>query len=212
MVFKNQFETVQLASNAMLEYFDAALWEKRIMLWSWANKYASIIHSSKIDYTIETCQENWESDFFFLCPINEEVESSLRLTFNIRHSWVKLNVYIVALVSKNIPIVIDANIVMEEWVQKSSASLLEESILLSKNVNIKSLPVLDIHCKNIQASHGAKIYRLDEDKLFYLESKWLNKKQAEKLMISSYRERLFNLVEIDENEKEDLIKKYFIYS
>jgi len=24
MVFKNQFETVQLASNAMLEYFDAA--------------------------------------------------------------------------------------------------------------------------------------------------------------------------------------------
>ncbi|MBR2157955.1 SufD family Fe-S cluster assembly protein [bacterium] len=48
---------------------------------------------------------------------------------------------------------------------------MEESILLSKNVNIKSLPVLDIHSKNIQASHGAKIYRLDDDKLFYLESK-----------------------------------------
>ena len=138
-------------------------------------------------------------------------QECLILKFKIKHSWVKLNVHIVALVSEDTPVTIDADIFMEEWVQWSSASLLEESILLSPKVNIKSLPVLDIHAKNIQASHWAKIYRLDDDKLFYLESKWLNKNQAEKLILSSFWERLFDLVNVDEKEKEWILNKFFTY-
>ena len=210
MILKNQFNDIQLVSSSLLECFDNITWEKKISIWNWINKYASVVHSSNVNYEIETVQENWETDFFFICPINEKKPSSLHLTFNIKHSWVKLNVHIVALVSENIPITIDADIIMQEWVQKSSASLLEESILLSKNVNMKSLPVLDIHSKNIQASHWAKIYRLDDDKLFYLESKWLNKESAENLILSSFWERMFNLIEINEEEKDNLLKKYFI--
>ena len=211
MIINNQFDNIQLKSNSLLECFDNVEWKKKINLSMWVNKYASIVHSSKVDYEIETNQENWESDFFFLCPVNENISSSIRLNFRIKHSWVKLNVHVVALVSENTPITIDANIIMEEWIKWSSASLLEESILLSPNVNIKSLPVLDIHAKNIQASHWAKIYRLDDDKLFYLESKWLNKNQAEKLILSSFWERMFSLVEVDEDEKEWLLNKFFTY-
>ena len=211
MIINNQFDNIQLKSNSLLECFDNVDWEKKISLSMWVNKYASIVHSSKVDYEIETNQENWESDFFFLCPINENTPSSIRLKFKIKHSWVKLNVHIVALVSKEAPVTIDADIYMEEWIKWSSASLLEESILLSPKVNIKSLPVLDIHAKNIQASHWAKIYRLDDEKLFYLESKWLNKNQAEKLILSSFWERLFDLVEVNEEEKEWLLNKFFTY-
>jgi Fe-S cluster assembly scaffold protein SufB len=50
---------------------------------------------------------------------------------------------------------------MSEGIQNSSVSLLEESIILSDKVKIKNLPLLDIRSKNIMASHGAKIYRLD---------------------------------------------------
>ena len=149
MVINNQFNNIQLKSNSLLECFDNAEWEKKISLSMWVNKYASIVHSSKVDYEIETNQENWDSDFFFLCPVNENNPSSIRLKFKIKHSWVKLNVHIVALVSEDTPVTIDADIFMEEWVQWSSASLLEESILLSPRVNIRSLPVLDIHAKNI---------------------------------------------------------------
>ena len=211
MVINNQFDNIHLKSNSLLECFDNVDWEKKISLSMWVNKYASIVHSSKVDYEIETNQENWESDFFFLCLINENNPSSIRLKFKIKHSWVKLNVHIVALVSEDAPVTIDADIFMEEWIQWSSASLLEESILLSPKVNIRSLPVLDIHAKNIQASHWAKIYRLDDDKLFYLESKWLNKNQAEKLILSSFWERLFDLVDVNEEEKEWILNKFFTY-
>ena len=192
------FENKHLENSTVFECFDGTHWNKTITLWKWENKYASLIHSSEVNYTIETKDENSETSFFFLCPINEKKTSTLKINFNINHSWTKLDVHVVALVAENVPVTIDANIIMKEWIQWASASLLEESVILSPSVSIKSLPILDIHAKNIQASHWAKIYRLDNDKLFYLESKWLNKIQAEGLMISSFRERMFDLVQMDE--------------
>ena len=71
MIINNQFDNIHLKSSSLLECFDNVEWEKKISLSMWVNKYASIVHSSKVDYEIETNQENWDSDFFFLCPVNE---------------------------------------------------------------------------------------------------------------------------------------------
>ena len=45
--------------------------------------------------------------------------------------------------------------------------------------------IFDVQSNNIQAAHGAKIYRLDTEKLFYLQSKGLDSDQARQLLISS---------------------------
>ena len=209
MLKNNQFDNILLEEWALLECFDNVNWKKKIIIWKWNNRYASIIHSSEMDYEVGTNWENWDAQFFFLCPINEDQPSSLHIKFNIEHSFINLNIHIVALVATNAPVSLDADIIMSKWIQWSSASLLEESVILSPKVNIKSLPILDIHAKNIQASHWAKIYSLDDDKLFYLESKWLQKKQAEWLILSSFRERMFDMVEIDKKEREEIINKYF---
>ena len=206
------FENKHLENGTLFECFDDTHWNKTITLWKGDNKYASLIHSSEVNYTIETKDENSETSFFFLCPINEKKPSTLKINFNINHSWTKLDVHIVALVAENVPVTLDANIIMKEWIQWASASLLEESVILSPSVSIKSLPILDIHAKNIQASHWAKIYRLDNDKLFYLESKWLNKIQAEGLMISSFRERMFDLVQMDEGKRKWIINTFLTFS
>lgn len=206
------FENKHLENSTLFECFDDIHWNKTITLWKGCNKYASLIHSSEVNYTIETKDENSETSFFFLCPINEKKTSTLKINFNINHSWTKLDVHVVALVAENVPVTIDANIIMKEWIQWASASLLEESVILSPSVSIKSLPILDIHAKNIQASHWAKIYRLDNDKLFYLESKWLNKVQAEGLMISSFRERMFDLVQMGEEKRKWIINTFLTFS
>ena len=205
------FENKHLENSTLFECFDGTHWNKTITLWKGENKYSGLIHSSEVNYTIETKDENSETSFFFLCPINEKKTSTLKINFNINHSWTKLDVHIVALVAENIPVTLDANIIMREWIQWASASLLEESVILSPSVSIKSLPILDIHAKNIQASHWAKIYRLDNDKLFYLESKWLNKVQAEGLMISSFRERMFDLVQMDEEKRKWIINTFLTF-
>jgi len=106
---------------------------------------------------------------------------------------------------------LNATIMMEPHIQDASAHLLEETVILSPEVQLKSLPILDIHAKNIQASHGAKIYRLDEEKLFYLQSKGLSFKQAQQLLLSSYVEKLFADLELEEEEKQALISDFFTF-
>jgi Fe-S cluster assembly scaffold protein SufB len=61
------------------------------------------------------------------------------------------------------------------------------------------------------ASHGAKIYRLDWDKLFYLESKWLDPRKAKWILLSSYVEKLFSWIKLDDGEKSQLYEEYFYF-
>lgn len=69
-------------------------------------------------------------------------------------------------------------------VVKTSGHLLEENIILGKKVKIKTLPMLDVRSSDVSASHGAKIDRLDENKLFYMMAKGIDHTQAQKLILS----------------------------
>ena len=51
--------------------------------------------------------------------------------------------------------------------------------------------MLDVRSSDVSASHGARIEKLDEKKLFYMRSKWLSKQQAEELMIAGFVEQMF---------------------
>lgn len=62
--------------------------------------------------------------------------------------------------------------------------LLEENIVLGKKIKIKTLPMLDVRSSDVNASHGAKIDRLDENKLFYMMAKGLDQKQSQMLIVT----------------------------
>ena len=101
-----------------------------------------------------------------------------------------------------------ATIYMQPNIQDSSSKLLEETVVLSEKIKVRNLPILDIQANNIAAAHGAKIYRLDEQKLFYLQSKWLSAQQARSLLISSYPNMLFEDTMEKEEEKEQIIAEF----
>ncbi len=72
----------------------------------------------------------------------------------------------------------------------TSGHLLEENVILGKKVKIKTLPMLDVRSSDVSASHGAKIDRLDEAKLFYMMARGLDQKQAQKLIVEGYINRI----------------------
>jgi Fe-S cluster assembly scaffold protein SufB len=44
--------------------------------------------------------------------------------------------------------------------------------------------MLDVRSSDVSASHGARIERLDEKKLFYMKSRGIDSTQAKELIIS----------------------------
>lgn len=62
----------------------------------------------------------------------------------------------------------------------------EDVLLLSKNAEADSIPTLEIDNNEVRCSHGATISQIDNEKLFYLMSRGLARKEAEKLVVLGF--------------------------
>lgn len=60
------------------------------------------------------------------------------------------------------------------------------NLMLSPTTNMHTRPILDIYTKEISCSHGCTISNVDENQLYYLQSKGFEKQAAKSLLIDSF--------------------------
>ena len=88
---------------------------------------------------------------------------------------------------------------------KSIGNENENCLLLSDTTRSRSLPMLLCHEEDVIGSHGESTGKIDENKLFYLMTRGISKKEAEKLIVLANFTSIIN--EIKNNElKEEIIK------
>lgn len=59
-------------------------------------------------------------------------------------------------------------------------------LLLGKNSWATVIPELEIESNDVKAGHAASIGRIDEEQLFYLQSRGLSRQEAEKEIIKAF--------------------------
>lgn len=84
--------------------------------------------------------------------------------------------------------------------QKTQSYLEANSMLLSNDAKSVNIPKLEIEADDVKATHSATVEHLDEEKTFYLQSRGLNKKETEKIVVASFLEGA--LVSFPESIKE----------
>lgn len=67
--------------------------------------------------------------------------------------------------------------------QKTLAELNNKNLLLNPGAEINTKPELEIYADDVKCAHGATVAQLDEQALFYLQSRGISKNEAE-LMLS----------------------------
>ncbi len=80
----------------------------------------------------------------------------------------------------------DGLIKIEKKAQKSNAYQRNENLLMGESANVFTKPELEIAANDVRCTHGATIGVVDEEVLFYLCSRGIPKKEAEKLVISGF--------------------------
>ena len=60
------------------------------------------------------------------------------------------------------------------------------NLILSKGARADSIPGLEILADDVRCTHGATVGKLDEDLLFYLESRGIPRKDAEELIVKGF--------------------------
>lgn len=136
-----------------------------------------------------------------LCLATTDVHIKLTLNGQVQHDDTAVDLHVVTLFGEGGSAQIDGKVSLMPWWVKMHGELLEENIILGKQVTIKTLPMLDVHTNDVTAAHGARIEKLNSKKLFYLKSRGLNEQQATQMMIGGYIESIFEWVEQNDEIK-----------
>jgi Fe-S cluster assembly protein SufD len=74
--------------------------------------------------------------------------------------------------------------------QNTDSFQTNRNLLLSKEAEADSLPGLEILANEVKCSHGATTSKIDEQELFYLQSRGISKSIAEKLIVLGFFEEI----------------------
>jgi len=82
--------------------------------------------------------------------------------------------------------VFNGKIFVKQDAQKTNAFQSSKAILLSKTASVYSKPQLEIFADDVKCSHGAAIGQLDENALFYLQARGIEKEDAKQLLTYAF--------------------------
>tara|TARA_B100000427_G_scaffold293658_1_gene271750 strand:- start:99 stop:860 length:762 start_codon:yes stop_codon:yes gene_type:complete len=100
--------------------------------------------------------------------------------------------------------VFDSCVVVKKHAQKTKTIQKNNNILLSSKSSINTNPQLEIFADNVECAHGSTIGELDENALFYLNSRGLSKKVATNLLLSGFISEVTKMI-TDEAVKKELL-------
>ena len=80
------------------------------------------------------------------------------------------------------------NITIAKDAQQSNASLRDDALLLSKKSHIDSVPALEIAANDVKAFHGATVGAIDREQVFYMESRGIERSEAERMIALGFFE------------------------
>lgn len=75
-----------------------------------------------------------------------------------------------------------------ETAPKSKSFLSGRSILLDKDAKSDAIPGLEILTNDVKATHSASVAQIDEEQIFYLGARCLDRSEAEKIIVEGFLE------------------------
>ena len=117
-----------------------------------------------------------------------DVDSQVRLASHHTHCDVQVK----TVATESSRAVFTGDILMEKEAVQSEAYLADHVLLLSKGARADSIPGLEIKAADVKASHAASVGQVDEEQLFYLESRGLDPASARHLIVVGFLESLLD--------------------
>lgn len=86
--------------------------------------------------------------------------------------------------------VFNGKVVVHKDAQKTDAQQSNANLLLSNDAEIDTKPELEIYADDVKCSHGATVGQLDENMLFYLRSRAIDKSTARSLLTFAFADEV----------------------
>ena len=82
--------------------------------------------------------------------------------------------------------------------QKTNAMQTSRNIVLSEHAKADAIPNLEIEANDVRCGHAASVGPVDEETIFYLQSRGITREDAERLIVTGFFQEVLDRVTIDE--------------
>ena len=169
--------------------------------------YSNLIFSSglkfnKLDIECDLIEKNCTCNLLAALFLNKGEHQEIKTRINHLAPNCKSYQKIKNVVSADSKGVYQGKIYVKDIAQKTDAYQLSKSLLLNESSEFNSKPELEIYADDVKCSHGSTSGSIDEDSLYYLMSRGLDRKNSIKLIIKGF------LSDITEIIKSPTIKKF----
>lgn len=100
------------------------------------------------------------------------------------------------------------NLWVPEQAHQTDTYLKCETLLMSPQAQAKAIPALEIIANDVKAGHAATAGRVDDELLFYLESRGFDKRTAQRLLIEAFLAEGKNFFTgLEETARQELVEQ-----
>ncbi|MCF4969034.1 Fe-S cluster assembly protein SufD [Nostoc sp. CMAA1605] len=80
--------------------------------------------------------------------------------------------------------------------QLTDAAQLNRNLLLSSKARVDTKPQLEITADNVKCAHGATVSQLEDDEIFYLQSRGIDANDSRKLLVNAFAAEIINQIPV----------------
>ncbi|PLZ34304.1 Fe-S cluster assembly protein SufD, partial [Fischerella thermalis WC558] len=88
--------------------------------------------------------------------------------------------------------VFNGKVFVPKLAQLTDAAQLNRNLLLSSKARVDTKPQLEITADNVKCAHGATVSQLEDDEIFYLQSRGIDEESARSLLVHAFAAEIIN--------------------
>jgi Fe-S cluster assembly protein SufD len=131
-----------------------------------------------------------------LTMVNGERESDTHSTIALTKPHGTTNQLHKCIVDDRAHAIFNGKVFVPQAAQQTNAGQLNRNLLLSDKARIDTKPQLEITADNVKCSHGATVSQLEDDEIFYLQSRGLDVETAKILLINAFAVEIIDRIPV----------------
>lgn len=185
---------IEIWNWVVASFFDNGNSDIDIYIWEGANVefywFLKNDNTHNINFYQDSDSSKLKVNYLLISYDSSEIKSKVHSKILSNNSDV--DIHILSLVWNEWSINIDWIVEIDKWFHKIKWHLLEENIFVWSKWKIRGVPTLLVRSDDVEASHACKIEKINDEDLFYLRSRWLERSDSVSMLIESKIKVLFD--------------------
>lgn len=148
------------------------------------------------DYHIALTQENCEAELDGLWMLSEKNESHAHILIDHQAPHCRSRQLFKGVLRDLSRSSFEGKILVQQAAQQTDAFQLNKNLLLDEYCHCDSKPNLEIFADDVKASHGSTVGSIDDEQLFYLNSRGLSNDLAKNILVYGFCKEVVDRIEL----------------